>query len=236
MFDNFQFYLNSILLGIGLAMDACAVSMANGLNEPKMKTGKITLIAIMFALFQAIMPMIGWVCVHYIAEQFSVVNDIIPYIALALLAFIGGKMLFEGFGLGKPQKDETATKSDTTNVVAQTDETAIEADGANVEIKEVNQSDAVTEQRHKPLTLWLLTTQAIATSIDALSVGFTISNYNALEALVAVCIIAAITFGICFGAVHIGKKFGTKLGNKAEIVGGFILIAIGLEIFISSFF
>ena len=208
MWNEWQFYFNAILLGVGLAMDACAVSMANGLNEPKMKIGKITLVAVAFGFFQALMPMIGWVCVHFVAEQFQVVNTVVPYIALVLLYFIGGKMLFEGFSHGRKKADTTATAADATE-------------------------DAPT---HKPLTLWILFTQAIATSIDALSVGFTVSNYNVWEALFTVCVIALITFGISFGSVFIGKKFGTRLGNKAEILGGFILIAIGLEIFITGVF
>ncbi len=201
--------LNSALLGIGLAMDACAVSMANGMNEPKMKIGKTTLIAFLFALFQAMMPMIGWVCVHFVAQQFAVVEKAIPYIALVLLCFIGGKMLFEGI------KDVGADKKANTTTPSDTDEQATTV---------------------KKLTLATLLTQAVATSIDALSVGFTISQYNVWEALLCAGIIAVITFAICFGAVFIGKKFGAKLGHKAEIIGGVILIAIGLEIFISSFF
>ena len=139
MWQNWQFYVNSILLGIGLAMDACAVSMANGMNEPKMKVGKITLIALTFGFFQALMPEIGWVCVRLVAQEFQAFTKAIPYIALTLLGFIGGK-------------------------------------------------------------------------------------------------IAVVTFAISFGGVVLGKKFGTKLGRKAEILGGVILVAIGVEIFVSSFF
>ncbi len=194
MFTDWWFYVQSLLLGVGLAMDACAVSMANGLNEPKMKVRKVVLIAGMFAFFQALMPEIGWICVRFVQEQFEAFTKAIPYIALALLGYIGGKMIYEGV----KHKSE--------------------------------------EHEPKKLTFVVLLTQAVATSIDALSVGFTISNYNWLEALVCALIIAVVTFGISFGSVFIGKKFGTKLGNKAEILGGVILIAIGLEIFISSFF
>ena len=85
--------LNSILLGVGLAMDACAVSMANGLNDPNMKVRKVVLVALIFAFFQALMPMIGWICVRTVAQQFDKFTVAIPYIALALLEFIGGKMI-----------------------------------------------------------------------------------------------------------------------------------------------
>lgn len=196
---DFQFFLSAALLGLGLAMDACAVSMANGLKYPCIKLGKVILIAAFFALFQGIMPLIGWVCVHTVVEKFEAFGKIVPYIALALLGFIGGKMLYEGLTHKDcDSKDECGCA--------------------------------------KPLTFWALIVQAVATSIDALSVGFTIAEYNLRQALVAVAVIALVTFIICFVAVFLGKKFGTKLGNKAEILGGLILIGIGIEIFISGVF
>ena len=78
-----------------------------------------------------------------------------------------------------------------------------------------------------------LVVQGIATSIDALSVGFTIAEYNWIMALVCAVIIAVVTFFICVAGVLIGKKFGTKLAGKASVFGGVILIVIGLEIFIT---
>ena len=196
---DFNFFLSAALLGLGLAMDACAVSMANGLKEPCMKVGKISLIALLFAFFQAAMPLFGWVCVHTVVEKFQAFGKAVPFIALGLLGFIGGKMLYEGLTHKDcDQKDECGCA--------------------------------------KPLTFWALIVQAIATSIDALSVGFTIAEYNFTEALVAVAVIALVTFITCFVAVFLGKKFGTKLGNKAEVLGGLILIGIGIEIFISGVF
>ena len=76
--------------------------------------------------------------------------------------------------------------------------------------------------------------RGVATSIDALSVGFTIANYDWLMALVCSVIIAVVTFFICMTGLSLGKRFGTRLSNKADILGGVILIAIGLEIFISN--
>lgn len=242
MWNSWQFYFNAVLLGVGLAMDACAVSMANGLNEPKMKVGKITLIAAAFGFFQALMPLIGWVCVHYMAEQFEIVNTVVPYVALALLAFIGGKMIFEGLE-NKRKQIPSGTQSHLTNNDENTatgnntcENASAMANDKNVITNETLAVDSRNEKTHKQLTLWILFTQAIATSIDALSVGFTISNYNVWEALFTAGVIAVITFAISFGAVFIGKKFGTKLGNKAEILGGCILIAIGLEIFVTGVF
>ena len=179
---DFMFFFNSILLGVGLAMDAFSVSLANGLNEPKMKKSKMCLIAGVFAVFQALMPMLGWICVHTIVEVFGAFEALIPWIALILLGFIGGKMLYEGIKGGE-EGDEP-----------------------------------------KKTTIGALMVQGVATSIDALSVGFTIADYNWFMALVCSLLIAVVTFGICMAGVAIGKKFGTKLSGKAAILGGVILI------------
>ncbi len=185
--------INSAALGVGLAMDAFSVSLANGLHEPQMKRGRICAIAGVYAFFQFIMPMIGWVCVHTIVEAFSAFEKLIPWIALLLLLYIGGKMLLEGW-------------------------------------KERKSSDE--ELLHDAASKKDLMVQGIATSIDALSVGFAIAEYNAVMALSAGLIIAAVTFVICVGGLLIGRKAGTKLSWKASILGGCILIAIGLEIFL----
>lgn len=85
----------------------------------------------------------------------------------------------------------------------------------------------------RKITFKLIFIQSIATSIDALSTGLTFANYNVFEALMVTFLISLVTFITCIISVIIGKKFGTKLGNKALIVGGIILIIIGLEIFIT---
>ena len=190
---SFVFFLNSALLGVGLAMDALSVSLANGLHDPHMSRRRGTIIAGTFGVFQAVMPLAGWLCVHTIVELFSAFERFVPWIALALLGYIGGKMLMEGI------KGEEA------------EETAELSAGA-------------------------LFMQGVATSIDALSVGFTISEYGWLMALVCSLIVAMVTFFICEAGLSLGKKFGTKLSGKASILGGVILIGIGLEIFISGVF
>lgn len=93
---NLMFFVNSILFGIALAMDAFSVSLANGLNEPKMKKRRLCLIAGTFSFFQFLMPLIGWFCVCTILQYFEAFSKLIPWVALALLGFIGGKMLIEG--------------------------------------------------------------------------------------------------------------------------------------------
>lgn len=191
---NFTFFFNSVLLGVGLAMDAFSVSLANGLNEPKMSVKKMCGIAGIFAFFQALMPMLGWVLVRTLCSCFSQFEKLIPWIALALLGFIGGKMLIEG----------------------------------------IKNQDA--EEEPVGVGFGALILQGIATSIDALSVGCTISEYGVLMALVCAVIIAFVTFWICAGGLIIGKKFGTKIAGKASILGGAILIFIGLEIFITGIF
>lgn len=189
----FTFVLTSILLGVGLAMDAFSVSLANGLNEPKMKLKKMLAVAGVFAIFQGMMPLIGWICVHSIARYFVIFERMIPWIALVLLCWIGGNMIREGI------KRDPNEVEDTVGVRA-------------------------------------LFVQGIATSIDALSVGFTIAEYDGVRALVSSGLIAAVTYVICLAGIAIGKKAGTKLAGKAGIVGGVILIIIGFEILLTNLF
>ena len=157
-----------------------------------MKKRRMSLIAGTFALFQAVMPLLGYICVHTILQIFSSLEKWIPWIAFVLLLAIGAKMIRDGF------REQTACDN------------------------------------FKPTGFSELMLLGIATSIDALSVGFTIAEYNFSMALVCALIIAIVTFIICLFGIVLGKKIGTKLSNKAQIFGGLILIAIGLEILISS--
>lgn len=90
-----QIILNSLLLGAGLAMDAFSVSLANGLKYPAMKKGETVAVAGAFAIFQGIMPLIGWFLVTKLVEIFNAFDHFIPWASLILLVFIGGKMIFE---------------------------------------------------------------------------------------------------------------------------------------------
>ena len=184
--------INSILLGAGLAMDAFSVSLANGLHEPHMNLRRMGLIAGVFGGFQALMPLIGWVCVHTIAERFAVFQKAIPWIALILLLFLGGRMIAEELA-----KKGAAEETDAEDL-----------GGAE------------------------LVAQGVATSIDALSVGFTIAELDWQAALCEAFIIGFVTLIICLGGLRLGRAFGEKLAGKAGYLGGVILIAIGLEIFI----
>lgn len=172
-------------------MDAFSVSIANCLANPRMSRTDMIGMASSYGLFQFLMPMAGWFCVHTIITVFEKFQPFIPWIAFILLLYIGGKMVLEGF---------------------------------RGEVEE-----------GKKLTFGILMIQSVATSIDALSVGFTIAEYQAAMALAASLIIALVTFGICIGGAFIGKKVAAHLSGKASILGGSILIAIGLEILIKSF-
>ena len=196
---DFVFITTSILLGVGLAMDAFSVSIANGLAEPDMSRRRMCLIAGVYAVYQFAMPMIGWLCVRRVVEAFLAFQKFIPWIALILLAAIGGKMVLEG--LAKKVSSEVQEES-----------------GTGVKI-----------------SFMTLMVQGIATSIDALSVGFTIADYGTLMACTSALIIGVVTFAICMGGLLFGKKFGEHFSDKATIAGGLILIGIGISILVRSF-
>ncbi len=181
-----EFILSSAWIGVGLAMDAFSASLANGLSEPRMKKSKMIGIALCFAFFQWLMPMLGWLCVHTAASVFEIIKPFIPWAALLLLFAIGAKSIMEGI----KNKDECSLQK---------------------------------------VSFTALLAQGVATSIDALSVGFKIPEYNFLQALGSTLIIAAVTFAICLPGVAIGKRFGTGLACKASILGGVILIIIGVS-------
>ena len=192
---NLVFFLNSAALGVGLAMDAFSVSLANGLHEPRMLRERMCFIAGVYAFFQFIMPLTGWACVHTIVVLFSAFRKMIPWIALGLLLYLGGKMILEGI-------QERNSGSDG-------------GEGACLSGKD-------------------LLLQGIATSIDALSVGFAIAEYALVPAFLASLIIAAVTFIICIGGLLIGRRAGTALSWKASVLVGCILVLIGIEIFLKN--
>ena len=227
MHYDILFFVNSILLGVGLAMDAFSVSVTNGIVEPDMKNSRRNLIAGTYAFFQFIMPVIGWIAVHTIIGYFKALERFTPVIALILLLFIGIKMIVEAV-----QDRKAGTAPDTGKGVAGVGDRA----GAGVEVvggagvgdrAEAEAGDS----RGAVLTARMLIIQGIATSIDALSVGVTFAEYDLVMALVASIIIAVVTFGICIIGLHIGRKVGERFSDKASIIGGCILIFIGLEIF-----
>ncbi len=198
-----ELLITSVLLGVGLAMDAFSVSVANGLADSGMKKGRMLSIAGTFAGFQFVMPMLGWLLVTEAARLFKWFSPLIPWIALILLLIIGGGLLKDG-------------------------------------IEELRESRTGAEEAISPdtakLTFWALMMQGIATSIDALSVGFTTAAYNSMQALVSSLIIGVVTLFICLAGLRIGRRLGELLAGRASILGGLILIGIGLEIWIKGVF
>ena len=192
-----SFYTQSALLGLGLAMDAFSVSLANGLREPQMPRRRMLPAAGVYAGFQFLMPLLGWLCVHTIVELFSALERLVPWIALILLAWIGGSMLLEG-------------------------------------LRE-RQAEGPGGQAH-PYTGRELLVQGLATSIDALSVGFTIERYSLPLALQASGIIALVTFNLCLAGLTMGKRMGTRFSRYASLLGGIILVGIGFKIFLEGVF
>ena len=191
-----RFLLNSVLLGVGLAMDAFSVTIADTIAQPCMRRREALRISGAFALFQFAMPLVGWFLVHNAARAFAFFQPLIPWIAFGLLAYIGGRMIIEALREG-PQEAVACPVGGTR------------------------------------LATNVLLVQGVATSIDALSVGFAIAEYSAGAALAAALVIAAVTLGICLLGSVLGKKAGEKLAGRAQLLGGVILVGIGLEILLT---
>ena len=197
-----QLIINSVLLGLGLAMDAFSISIANGILEPNMRKTRMLKISGVYAVAQFLMPLIGWFLVTTLEGIFTSFSKFIPWIALILLLFIGGKMVIEGIMERKGKKKD----------------------------------EEIKEDKPVKLTWGALIVQGIATSIDALSVGFTIADYSVLRAFASSLIIGVVTLVICLIGLIFGKKIGDKISSIATIIGGCILIFIGIEIFVKGIF
>lgn len=186
---DISFYLNAVFLGAALAIDAFSVSVVNGAAYKGGERGKAALSSSVFAAFQFIMPLLGWILVRSLLTAFTFLSGAVPYVALAILTALGAKSVSEG-------------------------------------VKGSKESDAPA------LTLSALLLQGVATSLDALSVGLTISEDGFLSALLTSVIIGAVTYIICFAGAILGKSIGKTLKSKASILGGIVLIIIGVEIFL----
>lgn len=214
---NLIFIIASILLGVGLAVDAFAISIANGISKPDAKCRYVMKVTAVYAFFQFAMPMMGWVMVHEAAKALRVFNKLVPWIALVLLAFLGGRMILEGIRCGK-SRAEVCSDSGMVKV-------------SDTEVCRMSELSEVSETNQANLTGMTLLIQGVATSIDALSTGFTISSYDAEAAIVCSSIIAAVTWIMCFIGMRIGAKVGEMFSAHAAIVGGVILVIIGIEVF-----
>lgn len=179
-------FIEVFMIGISLSMDAFAVAVCKGLNMKKINYIHTLIIALFFGVFQALMPLIGWLLGRQFQKYISSVDH---WIIFALLAIIGGNMIKEG--LGTDEDDSSAVSSGKLNL--------------------------------KELTL-----MSIATSIDALAIGITFA-FLKVSIVPSAILIGCTTFTLSFIAVLIGNYFGAKYKNKAEIVGGIILILIGTK-------
>lgn len=179
-----------LFTSLGLSMDACAVSISNGMCYGNIHKKQILTTAAAFGFFQAFMPVLGF----FIGSAFSdAISFLDHWIALVLLGFIGGKMIIEA-------------------------------------VRELKYPE-VCITGAKTLTPKLLLLQAVATSIDALAVGIGFAVMK-VDVISAALYIGIITFINSIIGSHLGKKFGQLFKQKAEILGGVILIGIGIKIFI----
>lgn len=191
-----------VIIGVALAMDAFAVSVANGIAEPRMRMRGQLCIALAFGGFQFLMPLIGYVCGSAFS---SLVEKIAPYLSFALLAFLGGKMIFDYIA-------ETPARSRAQSA-----------------------KPFLFQRGKGRLTAGRLLAQAVATSIDALAVGVALlaqEKTGGLPAHVAVCalVIGVVTFLISGVAVTLGKKAGGRITDEANLAGGLVLVGIGLKL------
>ena len=173
-----------IIIAVGLAMDAFVVSIVSGGAYRQLHVKHALRMAIFFGAFQAFMPLIGSLAGLSLKDY---IQDYDHWIAFALLAAVGGKMIYESF-----------------------------------KIKSV-------EENVDPSNVFVLLVLSVATSIDALAIGITLSFITSYI-ITAVTIIGLITFGLSYAGVVIGKKFGHFFENKIEAFGGLVLIGIGVKI------
>lgn len=206
----------TLVYAVGLSMDACAVAMTDGMTDAKMPVKRALLIGLFFGFFQFLMPLIGYFVTGIIANAFvDLFKSASAWVSFALLAFLGGKMLYEGI------KEWIESKRPAT-------------DGCE-NCETVGACTRLTDESTQTLTLGKLFMQAIATSIDALAVGVTLQALEvgaglALGVWGTAAMIGLMTFALSVGAVYIGKAVGVRLADKAEILGGTVLLIIGLKI------
>lgn len=224
----------SFVMGIGLAMDASCVSMTNGLTEKNMKITKIIFIAFLFGVFQMLMPVLG----YFAGGLFShYIQKFIPLIALIVLSILGGKMIIETLRERKHNKELKAAKSQAENNEKNTENQENVISDEIPSPNDISQSTSElalcdSQQNIRKIKAKEIIIQAIATSIDAFSIGVLYIEESIKFAMLSFMIFGLVTIALCIPAVFIGKKFGTLFKDKAGIIGGLILVAIGLKIFI----
>ena len=177
-------FIKSLLLGVGLSMDAVAVSMANGLKNPQMKEERKLSIAFSFGFFQFFMPILGFFLVKSFAGFAPIVMKYVSVISTLILCYLGARMILSGYRKKKNKETE-------------------ETEGN-------------------------LLFQAVGTSVDALSLGFTFSQDSIPRVFLSALIIGLVTFILSYCAILVGKKFGTVYVGNADILGGIVLLAVAV--------
>lgn len=175
----FNLLMKAIGLGFGLAADAFSVSVSNGIRDKQMTLTKVNHMAFLFGFFQCLMPLLGYFAVLFMLGWFQVLLNWIPWIAFAILCYLGLKLILD---------KETDCSLSPQNYIS----------------------------------------QAVATSLDALSIGFTLATYSWPQALLMAFIVGVVTYGICLFAALVGKKLGQHLLQYSSLFGGLILITIGI--------
>ncbi len=171
-------------IGVALAMDCFAISVATGITVKRLHLAHALRIALFFGGFQAIMPTAGFYAGKGVADLISGWDH---WVVFAVLAFIGGRMIWESFKIEK------------------------------------------TEESRNILNLFTLFVISIATSLDALAVGFSFALMRD-SILIPVLVIGLVTFTLSLVGMAVGERLGHFFERKIEIVGGLILVGIGVKI------
>ena len=195
--------LEILMLGMALATDAFSVTISNTFAFDDHRFSRLMRMPLFFGLFQFGMPLAGYFVGGIAAE---LIEKYAGMVSLVILGFIGSNMLYSGY---------KALKED-----------------ASEEDEEEAQQGAQQEAQQGAITLSYgkLVFQAVATAIDAFAVGVSFRAHS-VDILVASALFGIITAILCTIALLIGKKLGSLLGDRAEMVGGIVLILIGLKAF-----
>lgn len=177
-----------VLIAVGLAMDASAVSLAAAASGFAGTGRAVFRLAFHFGLFQFLMPVVGWFLGVGFVSYFRAFDH---WIAFALLLFVGGRMVMAGFS---------------------------------------DEEEAIVKDPSRGMTMVML---SVATSIDALAIGLSLAMMD-INIWYPAVIIGVITSGLSLAAIAVGKRLGTLLGKRMEVVGGFVLIFIGIRILASA--
>lgn len=213
-----------VVLGVALAMDAFAVTISNTFCYKGAARWRFFMLPVAFGVFQGLMPLLGYFLGGLVG---GFIESYAGIITLIILGIIGGNMIKEGVEAlreGKAEEERCAPAC----IEAADGEGVQDACGAGVAEPRAAESSAGTGAAVAALTMGVIFMQAVATSIDAFAVGVSLRAAN-VDVLLAAVIITLTTFACCVVALAVGKRFGNLLGDRAQIVGGVVLVCIGLK-------